>query len=274
MSHKQIFRIDSSLPAISNNQVSTISKSHMEPTATEVARPPPHRSAQTQGFRGKIFRSLVESLEGFAVFMLSPDGTVQTWNSGAARLFGYSERGFINRLLSVLYPPPNIRNTNSADRLASELGDKLHLRARDYLSRIRVSSLPMVQLIDDLLNLSRLGHQDMQKETVDLPHGKWWRNSGAPSRSARSSSSRNGAAGARRSEPAQDRVRKSVRQRLEVYGQAASCKDRVWSHLPSQPDRLLRARPLRWFRHDLLGPPVHPVSAPARSKRVLWGWRP
>jgi PAS domain S-box-containing protein len=118
---KQTYRIGSSLGATSNDQVPTLSKSLMEPTATELARPAPYRSAQTQAFREEVFQSLVESLEGYAVFLLSPDGTVQTWNAGAARLFGYSEREIVNRSFSVLYPPPDIRNTDGADRLASEL---------------------------------------------------------------------------------------------------------------------------------------------------------
>jgi PAS domain S-box-containing protein len=52
--------------------------------------------------------------------------------------------------------------------LLKNYSDRLDDRARNYLSRIRGSSQRMAQLIDDLLNLSRLGRQEMHKEKVDM----------------------------------------------------------------------------------------------------------
>ena len=60
----------------------------------------------------------------------------------------------------------------SMDGFASELvelyGDKLDAVGRDYLGRIRQSSQRMARLIDDLLNLARLGRAKLNRETVDL----------------------------------------------------------------------------------------------------------
>ncbi len=60
----------------------------------------------------------------------------------------------------------------SMDGFASELcdmyADKLDAVGRDYLGRIRQSSQRMARLIDDLLNLARLGRAKLNRETVDL----------------------------------------------------------------------------------------------------------
>jgi PAS domain S-box-containing protein len=46
--------------------------------------------------------------------------------------------------------------------------DKLNAREQDYFQRIRAASQRMGQLIDDLLNLSRLTRMDIRREAVDL----------------------------------------------------------------------------------------------------------
>jgi PAS domain S-box-containing protein len=60
----------------------------------------------------------------------------------------------------------------SMDGFASELiemyADKLDPVGRDYLARIRQSSQRMARLIDDLLNLARLGRAKLGREPVDL----------------------------------------------------------------------------------------------------------
>src|SRR5690242_14637257 len=35
------------------------------------------------------FRLLVESVRDYAIYLLAPDGTIQSWNAGAQRLKGY-----------------------------------------------------------------------------------------------------------------------------------------------------------------------------------------
>jgi PAS domain S-box-containing protein len=52
--------------------------------------------------------------------------------------------------------------------LMEEFEGSLDGMARDYLNRIRLSSQRMAQLIDDLLNLARLGRAEMTCQTVNL----------------------------------------------------------------------------------------------------------
>ncbi|HJH32552.1 MAG TPA: hypothetical protein C5S50_10375 [Methanosarcinaceae archaeon] len=52
--------------------------------------------------------------------------------------------------------------------LLEDYTDKLDAQGKDYLTRVRVASQKMAQLIDDLLNLSRMTRTEMQREVIDL----------------------------------------------------------------------------------------------------------
>ncbi len=49
------------------------------------------------------FRSLVDAVEEYAIFMLDPDGRVVTWNEGAERIKGYAEDEIVGRHFSTFY---------------------------------------------------------------------------------------------------------------------------------------------------------------------------
>ncbi len=50
------------------------------------------------------FRLLVESVIDYAIFMLDPEGNVQTWNRGAERIKGYTAEEILGRHFSCFYP--------------------------------------------------------------------------------------------------------------------------------------------------------------------------
>ena len=50
------------------------------------------------------FRHLVEGVGDYAIFLLEPDGTIATWNSGAQRIKGYSAGEVVGRHFSMFYP--------------------------------------------------------------------------------------------------------------------------------------------------------------------------
>src|SRR6202040_3533351 len=52
--------------------------------------------------------------------------------------------------------------------LLEDCADKLDSEGQDNLRRVRSASQRMGQLIDDLLNLSRLTRMDMSRQAVDL----------------------------------------------------------------------------------------------------------
>jgi PAS domain S-box-containing protein len=49
------------------------------------------------------FRLLVESVQDYAIYVLAPDGTVQSWNAGAARLKGYTAHEIIGRNFEAFF---------------------------------------------------------------------------------------------------------------------------------------------------------------------------
>ena len=51
----------------------------------------------------EYFRSLVESMRNYAIFMLDPQGRVASWNAGAERLQGYRAGDRRGALLRVLH---------------------------------------------------------------------------------------------------------------------------------------------------------------------------
>jgi two-component system, sensor histidine kinase and response regulator len=55
-----------------------------------------------------------------------------------------------------------------ADALLEEYGDKLDDAGKDYLRRIRAAALRMGQLIEDLLQLSRMSRADVRRGQVDV----------------------------------------------------------------------------------------------------------
>ena len=52
--------------------------------------------------------------------------------------------------------------------LQDDYGDKLDAQAQNYIQRVRAATQNMAQLIDDLLNLSRVTRSELKNETVDL----------------------------------------------------------------------------------------------------------
>ena len=63
-----------------------------------------HRRAEEDLRRGEErFRSMVESIKDYAIFMLHPDGTVASWNTGAERIKQYRAEEIIGTHFGVLY---------------------------------------------------------------------------------------------------------------------------------------------------------------------------
>jgi PAS domain S-box-containing protein len=70
------------------------------------------------------FRLLVESVQDYAIFILDPQGVVETWNPGARRLKGYEAQEIIGQHFSVFYTPEsNARGWPEEElRRATEFG--------------------------------------------------------------------------------------------------------------------------------------------------------
>jgi PAS domain S-box-containing protein len=52
----------------------------------------------------ELFRSLVEGVNDYAIFVLSPEGIVSSWNAGARRIKGYAPEEIVGQHFSKFYP--------------------------------------------------------------------------------------------------------------------------------------------------------------------------
>jgi PAS domain S-box-containing protein len=63
------------------------------------------RSAEQELRRAEArFRLLVENVQDYAIFMLSPEGVIQSWNAGAQRIKGWAEEEIVGRHFRTFYP--------------------------------------------------------------------------------------------------------------------------------------------------------------------------
>lgn len=66
---------------------------------------------------GEQLRLLLEGASHYAIFMVDRNGRVTTWNSGAARIFGWSENEILGQHCSVFDPP----GIDAPDKAAADL---------------------------------------------------------------------------------------------------------------------------------------------------------
>jgi PAS domain S-box-containing protein len=63
------------------------------------------------------FRLFVDAVQDYAIFMLDVQGHVSSWNTGAARIKGYSVSEIIGKHFSIFYPEQDIRAGKPAREL-------------------------------------------------------------------------------------------------------------------------------------------------------------
>jgi PAS domain S-box-containing protein len=69
------------------------------------------------------FRLLVDSVRDYAIFMLSPEGLITTWNAGAERIKGYRAREIVGRPYAVLFPPDEVATGEPEKALRTAAAD-------------------------------------------------------------------------------------------------------------------------------------------------------
>jgi PAS domain S-box-containing protein len=87
------------------------------PSASEPAQgsADPH---QPLGDSEQRFHLLVDAVQDYAIFMLDPNGYIESWNAGAERIKGYTAEEAIGRHFSIFYPPEDIARNKPARMLA------------------------------------------------------------------------------------------------------------------------------------------------------------
>jgi PAS domain S-box-containing protein len=65
----------------------------------------PARGTTAQGISDEQYRLIVQSIKDYAVFMLSPEGLISSWNEGARLIKGYTAPEVLGRSFEIFYPP-------------------------------------------------------------------------------------------------------------------------------------------------------------------------
>lgn len=60
------------------------------------------------GIDEHLYRQLVESVRDYAIFVLDPEGRIQTWNAGAQLIKGYAPEEVIGSHFSIFYTPEDL----------------------------------------------------------------------------------------------------------------------------------------------------------------------
>ena len=71
----------------------------------------------------EIFRRLVESVRDYAIFMLTPEGVIASWNNGAQLIKQYSAAEAIGKHFSIFYPPDAVASGWPEEELRRSLRD-------------------------------------------------------------------------------------------------------------------------------------------------------
>jgi two-component system sensor kinase FixL len=80
------------------------------------------------------FRSLIEGVQDYAIFMLDPKGNVLTWNNSAERVTGYSEDAIVGQPYARMFLPEDVQAGRPA-RLLAKAAE--HGRAEEEHWRVR-----------------------------------------------------------------------------------------------------------------------------------------
>jgi two-component system CheB/CheR fusion protein len=106
------------------------------------------RAAEERARRGEEWmRFVVDSVRDYAILTLDPEGRINSWNTGSARMFGYEEAEIVGRPIDILFTPEDRAEGEPQDeqRRAREDGraadERWHLRkdgTRFYCSGVMV----------------------------------------------------------------------------------------------------------------------------------------
>lgn len=81
------------------------------------------------------YRSMVERVRDYAIFMLDPDGCVINWNVGAERIFGYQEEEIVGQPWECFFTPEAIRSGRPKQVLETAITEGLSQENRRHIRK-------------------------------------------------------------------------------------------------------------------------------------------
>ncbi|MCY1023609.1 sensor histidine kinase [Pyxidicoccus sp. MSG2] len=80
----------------------SIAPQPVQPSPEDESEPPARRQ------REERYRLAIQSVKDYAIFMLNPEGQVQTWNAGAEAIKGYTAEEIVGHSFSRFYTPEDV----------------------------------------------------------------------------------------------------------------------------------------------------------------------
>ena len=119
------------------------------------------------------FRLLLDGVADYAIFRLSPGGNVITWNRGAERIYGYSEKEIVGRHFSSFYtaqevdaekPQRELRRALSEGRYEEE-GWRLRKDGSQYLANVVIR--PLLDQRGNLIGYSKITRDITDRKRIE-----------------------------------------------------------------------------------------------------------
>src|SRR5207237_10050914 len=91
-------------------------------------------------------RAMIDSALDYAIFTMTADGVVDSWNAGAERMFGYTSEEIVGSHVDVLFTPEDRENgvpgreLDDARRIGRAADERYHVRKNG--SRFSCSGIP------------------------------------------------------------------------------------------------------------------------------------
>ena len=81
------------------------------------------------------YRSLIENIKDYAIFMLDKKGKVISWDQGGVKLFGYKRKEIIGKKFSVLFTKEDIKKDKPNFDMAIAILEGRYLDEREYIRK-------------------------------------------------------------------------------------------------------------------------------------------
>lgn len=83
----------------------------------------------------QTYRSLIQSIKDYAIFMLDKKGVITTWDQGAMKLFGYKRGEIVGANFSILFTAEDQKKKIPQSDMATAIAEGRQLDERQYVHK-------------------------------------------------------------------------------------------------------------------------------------------
>src|SRR5687767_40849 len=95
----------------------------------------PRRAKSAQGHSPALFQLLVESAKEYAIFTTDPKGLITSWNAGAERISGYSEKEALGKNAALFFVPEDRQAQEHEKELKTAAGEGRAVNERWHIKK-------------------------------------------------------------------------------------------------------------------------------------------